>query len=363
MATNAAAAASSSPSSAVAARASASAGARPAARAGAASSSPGPRRSSVTGVSGATTVRGAEGHQRARQTEQRPAGGTRRRGDVARREHQRPRASRRTARGRRRSAGLGQPQRREQRVVGPIRAVAREVGEVDVPDGVEALLRRRRRTVRIVAPRCNPASVATSASAWARSGPATSNARRCGCARRVAMTQAVSDGVTDTGRPRRSARIPQGRPWRTPVGTMSNGRQDRRTRAGSSFSGARRRWRRASWPRRLGSRRSLITVESVQGHGAAVDVRHQAIDRTEVVQRRPPADDRHGVECAVDVGVGEQGAVAEGTQRLVERHVGRGPPCRRPADVVPDRPLQDRPLALELVAPGRPRRPRRAPGR
>ena len=187
--------------------------------------------------------RRAEGHQRARQSEQRAAAEHGRRGDAARRQHDRARHRPATLQVVHRERAVGERQRREQRVVGPVRAMAGEVGEAAPPEGLqrgvggsgaaeehgrpavqagEGLdLRRRGRQVRPGGEQdAAPRSWLTRSPAWR---PPTRS----------------SDGETDTGRPESPGNALQARPCRAPVGTTTSGRSDRRTRVGTMRSASR----------------------------------------------------------------------------------------------------------------------------
>ena len=167
-------------------------------------------RSSLTGVSGATTS-DAPNAQRAGQPEQRPT--------VDRRPKS-PRCTP-TARPSRHRRGpfevvdgersVGERERREQRVVGAERAVAGEVDEVGCrPASASALepsTRRGRDHGRSWSARARrPRASAKRSRVRRRTPPAAT-----GPARRRAIAQPVSDGLTDTGRPQRPESRPTGR--------------------------------------------------------------------------------------------------------------------------------------------------------
>ena len=312
-------------------------------------------RSSDTGVSGATTVPAPNVISELARPSSEPPLQRRPHGDVARRQHHRARHRRAPLEVEDGERAVGEPQRREQRVVVAVRAVAGEVREVASADQRRGSGRRSASLAVRTPARRGARRARRPRRRRAPGRPGDERDPPAGSSRRRAMAQPVSDGLTDTARPSG----PAGRP------TAGRGarRSARRRRAAAS---ARTRAREEPVGERAGHGRAVSAAAARDAAepcarlsrcrlvAAAVDVGRQAVDRPQLVHDGPVADDRHGEQRAVEVGVLDRGP--DRRAAAATRRGGTSAACRRPAPAARGR-------GSGAPAPPAPRRgrPRRLP--
>ena len=192
------------------------------------------------------------------------------------------------------------------------------------------------------------ASATTSASAWRSAGPAT---KAEGRSRRsppavawTAADHALSEGLTDTGRPPNGARAPHGTPCSTPVGTTTSGRSLRATTRGRSCPASAAAPSASSCPAASRDAADPCTRLSrcrAKAHSSRCSSRAAAGPRSCSVERPPSHVDR--VEVTPEVGVGEEVATVEGGDRLRDRRLSR----RRLATLPAGTPRQRADLAFD----------------
>ena len=326
MVTNAQAVGSSRAVAAAAAAANASAGPRPATSARGTGSSPGRRPRRRPG-SAARRSAGAEDHQRAGQPEQRAAAQRRAEGDVARRQHDvrgiaalRSRSNTVSVPSARRSVeNSGLSRRYEPWQAMWMRSLP--------PNACEAPLGRRRPPTSDVGAVVQHGERGDLGGGVVQTGAGDEGHPFDRSSRRWAIAHPVSDGVTEIGPavqagkhgPRQAVQHPRRHDHERPARATTRGGSRRSASAAPTASRVGRRGPRG--------RRALHPVEAVQAVAAAVDVVGQAVDRAELVQRRPVVGRRRrrGVPSRLAYSTRARSPSSGATPRAVRR-----PPCLPP---------------------------------